>query len=173
MPWKVILAHRNTLQQALDKWSDEVGPIKILAMQQSVGTKNESDGVTLTIHYQLGSGSVGAGYKRPEDNPENNPPGLRSDMGKEDDEFGEAPECPQCGSEMVIRRRKADNIPFWGCKEFPTCRGIVNIEDDDKKKPKNGNKKAKKGEVDKKQTGLEFGSGDEEKEEDDLDDIPF
>ncbi|MBP4060819.1 NERD domain-containing protein [Aeromonas sp. Prich7-2] len=36
------------------------------------------------------------------------------------------PICPRCGSTMVLRTAgRGDNKgkPFWGCHEFPTCRG--------------------------------------------------
>jgi restriction system protein len=40
------------------------------------------------------------------------------------------PECPICGSPMVLRRAKrganAGN-EFWGCSKFPSCRGIRNL----------------------------------------------
>jgi len=39
----------------------------------------------------------------------------------------EGPKCPQCGSPTRMRRTRKDNKPFWGCTEFPACRGIVNI----------------------------------------------
>ena len=38
--------------------------------------------------------------------------------------------CPKCGSSMVLREaKKGGNInkKFWGCSNFPKCRGIVNI----------------------------------------------
>jgi len=37
--------------------------------------------------------------------------------------------CPKCGSSMVLREaRKGQNIgkKFWGCSNFPKCRGIAN-----------------------------------------------
>ena len=40
----------------------------------------------------------------------------------------QAPECPQCGSQMNERVRRSDGAPFWGCSRFPKCRGIVDIE---------------------------------------------
>ena len=42
-----------------------------------------------------------------------------------------SPRCPKCGSEMVLRTTKrGDNQggKFWGCSNYPECRGIVNIE---------------------------------------------
>ena len=41
---------------------------------------------------------------------------------------GDAPRCPYCGGEMVIRKRKGDGKSFYGCKSYPKCRGIVNVE---------------------------------------------
>jgi four helix bundle suffix protein len=43
-------------------------------------------------------------------------------------EAEEGPECPKCGAATRMRKTKKDNRPFWGCTEFPACRGIVNIE---------------------------------------------
>ncbi len=41
------------------------------------------------------------------------------------------PFCPQCGSRMVLRTAKSGVNPgerFWGCPNFPRCRGIVKYE---------------------------------------------
>ena len=38
--------------------------------------------------------------------------------------------CPKCGSEMVKRVAKSGKRAeqaFWGCSQFPKCRGVVNI----------------------------------------------
>jgi len=40
------------------------------------------------------------------------------------------PECPQCSAKMVRRtatRGKYAGKKFWGCKNYPSCRGIRNI----------------------------------------------
>jgi four helix bundle suffix protein len=37
----------------------------------------------------------------------------------------EGPECPKCGAPTRLRRTRKDNRPFWGCSEYPACRGIV------------------------------------------------
>ena len=40
------------------------------------------------------------------------------------------PECPQCSAKMVKRiatRGKYAGKKFWGCKNYPSCRGIRNI----------------------------------------------
>ena len=39
--------------------------------------------------------------------------------------------CPKCGGHMVMREvKKGDNAgkQFWGCSNYPRCRGIVNIQ---------------------------------------------
>ena len=41
---------------------------------------------------------------------------------------GDAPHCPYCGGEMVLRKRKGDGKSFYGCKSYPKCRGIINVE---------------------------------------------
>ena len=41
---------------------------------------------------------------------------------------GDAPRCPYCGGEMVLRKRKGDGKSFYGCKSYPKCRGTVNVE---------------------------------------------
>jgi len=38
----------------------------------------------------------------------------------------EGPKCPQCGAPTRMRHARKDNKPFWGCTEYPACRGIVN-----------------------------------------------
>ena len=38
--------------------------------------------------------------------------------------------CPKCGSSMVLREAKRGQNAgkkFWGCKNFPRCRGILNV----------------------------------------------
>ena len=34
-------------------------------------------------------------------------------------------ECPDCGSDMVLRN--GPRGPFYGCKSYPGCRGIINV----------------------------------------------
>ena len=39
--------------------------------------------------------------------------------------------CPKCGGQMVMREvKKGDNAgkQFWGCSNYPRCRGIINIQ---------------------------------------------
>jgi len=33
------------------------------------------------------------------------------------------PACPRCGSQMVKRRNRRIGNEFWGCPEYPSCRG--------------------------------------------------
>ena len=33
------------------------------------------------------------------------------------------PECPECGGPMTSRANKSSGQRFWGCNDFPTCRG--------------------------------------------------
>lgn len=35
----------------------------------------------------------------------------------------EVPLCPQCNQPMVIRHNRATKEPFYGCSDFPRCRG--------------------------------------------------
>ena len=42
-----------------------------------------------------------------------------------------SPKCPKCGSEMVLRTAKSganQGNQFWGCSNYPQCRGIVRYE---------------------------------------------
>ena len=42
----------------------------------------------------------------------------------------DAPRCPVCGSTMVLRTAKRGaraGKKFWGCSEYPYCRGIINV----------------------------------------------
>jgi four helix bundle suffix protein len=38
---------------------------------------------------------------------------------------GGVPKCPVCGGAMRLRKTKANNKPFWGCCDYPLCKGIV------------------------------------------------
>jgi len=37
------------------------------------------------------------------------------------------PVCPVCGKQMVLRKNRQTNEPFFGCSDFPRCRGTKNI----------------------------------------------
>jgi restriction system protein len=43
------------------------------------------------------------------------------------------PACPRCGQPMLLRkahRGERSGSQFWGCSQFPTCRGTLNYEAD-------------------------------------------
>jgi four helix bundle suffix protein len=44
---------------------------------------------------------------------------------QQDDFPEEGPNCPKCGAPTRLRRTRNGNRPFWGCSEYPACRGIV------------------------------------------------
>lgn len=49
---------------------------------------------------------------------------------KDAESYGEVPLCPKCGAKMVLRTAtRGQNMgnKFYGCPNFPSCRGIVNI----------------------------------------------
>ena len=33
--------------------------------------------------------------------------------------------CPRCGKVMVERQNRRTDQPFWGCSQFPKCKGSV------------------------------------------------
>ena len=33
--------------------------------------------------------------------------------------------CVKCGARMVLRHRKSDGKPFYGCSRFPACRSVI------------------------------------------------
>ena len=37
----------------------------------------------------------------------------------------DAPLCPECGNHM--RKRHSDRGDFWGCSQYPKCKGTRNI----------------------------------------------
>jgi len=49
----------------------------------------------------------------------------------------DTPKCPKCDKDMVKRSaKKGKNIgnEFWGCSDFPKCRGVIEIVDENKEK---------------------------------------
>jgi ssDNA-binding Zn-finger/Zn-ribbon topoisomerase 1 len=44
------------------------------------------------------------------------------------------PYCPICGGRMKLRRPKPGQTykPFWGCSQYPDCKGTRNIGEDGK-----------------------------------------
>jgi len=52
--------------------------------------------------------------------------------GQPKEEMALSPTCPKCGADMVHRiAKKGTNAGkvFWGCSNYPRCRGIVNVTD--------------------------------------------
>jgi hypothetical protein len=44
----------------------------------------------------------------------------------------ETPSCPKCGGEMILRTAKNGSNQgeqFWGCRDFPRCRGILKFKE--------------------------------------------
>ncbi|MDB5056667.1 MAG: topA, partial [Chloroflexi bacterium] len=51
----------------------------------------------------------------------------------------EAPSCPNCGGSMVMRqafRGRGKGNMFWGCANYPSCRGIVSADGTKPEAPK-------------------------------------
>ena len=44
------------------------------------------------------------------------------------------PKCPKCGGEMIKRNAKSDGHEFWGCANFPRCRGTRDLDGTDTSK---------------------------------------
>lgn len=44
-----------------------------------------------------------------------------------DDPDEESPSCPDCSGDM--KKRDGRFGPFWGCRSYPNCKGIVNIRE--------------------------------------------
>jgi len=58
-------------------------------------------------------------------------PAPKIESGESTELESESPSCPKCGAEMVLRTaRKGQNAgsQFWGCSDFPKCRGTRNVE---------------------------------------------
>lgn len=36
--------------------------------------------------------------------------------------------CPECGSSMVKRTNKTRGTQFWGCSNYPKCKGTIEID---------------------------------------------
>jgi four helix bundle suffix protein len=45
--------------------------------------------------------------------------------------ISEAPKCPCCGKRMILRKARQGahaGEPFWGCSEYPKCRGTRTVD---------------------------------------------
>jgi four helix bundle suffix protein len=54
----------------------------------------------------------------------------RSDTSDPSDRTDQIPACPQCGSATVLRTARQGKIAgaqFWGCSDYPDCKGIVKL----------------------------------------------
>jgi len=40
--------------------------------------------------------------------------------------------CPECSGEMISRRNRNDGARFWGCKQFPDCKGTRDVNGNSK-----------------------------------------
>ncbi|WP_342564272.1 hypothetical protein NST84_03495 [Paenibacillus sp. FSL R7-0345] len=38
------------------------------------------------------------------------------------------PKCPVCGTKTEIKNRHYDGRPFWSCKRYPSCMGLIDID---------------------------------------------
>ena len=43
--------------------------------------------------------------------------------------------CPECDGPMVSRANKATGQRFWGCKNFPKCKGTRNTDGEARRLP--------------------------------------
>lgn len=43
------------------------------------------------------------------------------------------PLCPRCKKKMVLRKVRATGEQFWGCSQYPDCKGTLSKEEADKR----------------------------------------
>lgn len=43
--------------------------------------------------------------------------------------MSDTPTCPDCNSEMVLRKNRQTDEEFWGCSDFPACRGTIKVSE--------------------------------------------
>lgn len=78
---------------------------------------------------QGGATPIGASFQRPLYSRSD---GANTDARRTDDVTSEPPSCPLCGASMMLRTaRKGQNAggKFWGCTQFPDCRGTRDLGD--------------------------------------------
>ena len=54
----------------------------------------------------------------------------KKDQPDPSDPSARIPACPQCGKPMALRTAKTGKNAgqqFWGCSEYPACKGVVNV----------------------------------------------
>lgn len=49
------------------------------------------------------------------------------DRSDQTDRSDRPPACPNCGSLMALRTAKASGAQFWGCSNYPDCRGTAPV----------------------------------------------
>ncbi len=107
--FKVFICEAVALQDRVNEWMKEAGNIEILNQSLSSGYYSGTIvGTVFIVQYRVTTAIAPSPFS-----PKN---------------FN-VPLCPQCSTPMTERFRKSDSKPFWGCTDFPDCRGIVNIED--------------------------------------------
>lgn len=47
---------------------------------------------------------------------------------QEESKISVSPQCPLCGSEMILRVNRHKKSKFWGCSKYPNCRGTIDFE---------------------------------------------
>lgn len=61
---------------------------------------------------------------------------MNSSVDKDVIEIAETPKCPKCNKAMIKRsakKGKTVGAEFWGCCDFPRCRGVVSIKQEKEK----------------------------------------
>jgi len=48
--------------------------------------------------------------------------------------------CPECGEPMVSRANSVTGQRFWGCSNFPTCKGTRNTDGESRDERREPNK---------------------------------
>ena len=79
-----------------------------LALTATIGTAK-------ALWESRGRASARGGSRRSTSEPRVRPTGV-------DQAIPEASQACSCGATMVMRQRRSDGSPFWGCSRFPQCR---------------------------------------------------
>ncbi len=90
--------------------------------------------VVLLLKFQFELPQDG-GQQRPNNETTPAVPGTRSTMTIQEQQAyasdlkqSDHPACPLCGKQMVLRNNAKTGDPFFGCSEFPRCRGTRNVQ---------------------------------------------
>lgn len=54
---------------------------------------------------------------------------VRTETRASHDDAPVPPACPECGAPMRLRKARQDNRAFWGCTQYPACRGVMPADD--------------------------------------------